>query len=80
VSKKIKKIKLKKVLKRNSKKYTEAEVNKQTEYTKKFMKKITVGKYMEARDKCNNMIRTMEENQAWQNIQCGNWILSQQHK
>jgi len=28
------------------------------------MKEISVGKCMEAGDKCNSMIRTMEENQA----------------
>jgi len=32
------------------------------------MKKIPIGKCMEAEDKCNSMIRTMEENQAWQDM------------
>jgi len=59
-----------KVLKRNPEKCTEARVNKnkQTEYTKKLMKEIPVGKCMEAGDKCNSMIRTMGEDQAWQDI------------
>jgi len=39
--------------------------NKQTEYTKELTKKIPIGKYVEAGDKCNSMIRTMEEDQAW---------------
>ena len=32
----------------------------------------------EAEDKCSNMIRTMGEDQAWQDIRCGNQILSRQ--
>ena len=49
-----------KVLKRNSKKCTEAGVNenKQTEYTKKLMKEIPIEKCAKAGDKCNSMIRT----------------------
>jgi len=39
--------------------------NKWTEYTKKIIKEITVGKCMEAEDKCNSVIRTMGEDQAW---------------
>ena len=46
--------------------------NKQTEYTKELVKEIPVGKCTEAGDKCNSMIRTMEEDQAWWNMQCGN--------
>ena len=34
----------------------------------------------EAGDKCNSMIRTMGEDQAWQDMQCGNQIPSQQHE
>jgi len=67
-----------KVLKRNPEKYTKAEVNenKQTEYTKELIKKITVGKYMEAGDKCNSMIRIVGEDWAWWDLRCGNWIPS----
>jgi len=32
------------------------------------MKEIPIGKYMEARDKCNSVIRTIGENQAWQDM------------
>ena len=32
--------------------------NKQTEYTKELMKEIPIGKYMEAGDKYNSMIKT----------------------
>jgi len=32
------------------------------------VKKIPVGKCVEAGDKCNSMIRTMEEDQAWQDM------------
>jgi len=39
--------------------------NKQIEYTKKLVKKIPVGKYTETEDKCNSMIRTIGEDQAW---------------
>jgi len=44
------------------------------------MKEIPIGKYAEAGNKYNNMIRTMEEDWAWQDIQCENQILSQWHK
>ena len=54
--------------------------NKQTEYTKKLMKEISVGKCMEVGDKCNSMIRTKREDWAWWNMQCGNWIPSQWHE
>jgi len=40
-------------------------INKQTEYTKKLIKEIPFGKCAEIEDKCNSMIRTMGENQAW---------------
>ena len=67
-----------KVLKRNLKKCAKAEgwCEEWTEYTKELMKKIPIGKCMEAEDKCNSMIRTMEENQAWQDMWCGNQIPS----
>jgi len=39
--------------------------NKQTEYTKKLVKENPVGKCVEAGNKCNSMIRTMGEDQAW---------------
>jgi len=42
--------------------------NKQTEYTKELAKKNSHWKYMEARDKCNSMIRTMGEDWAWQDM------------
>ena len=35
---------------------------------------------MGAGDKYNGVIRTMGEDQAWQDIRCGNQIPSQQHK
>jgi len=54
--------------------------NKQTEYTKELMKEIPVGKCMEAEEKCNSMIKTEEEDQAWQDMQCGNWIPSRLHE
>ena len=38
--------------------------NKQTEYTKELMKEISVGKCIEAGDKCNSMIKTIGEDQA----------------
>jgi len=44
------------------------------------MKEITVGKYIEAGDKCNSVIRTKREDWTWQDMQCGNWILGQWHK
>jgi len=52
--------------KENPEKYAEAKVNenKWTKYTKKLIKKIPIGKYAEARDKCNSMIRTMGVDQA----------------
>ena len=34
----------------------------------------------EAEDKCNSVIRTMGEDQAWQDMRCGNQIPSQQHE
>ena len=51
-----------KVLKKNPKKYAEAGINenKLIKYTKKLIKEITVGKYLEAGDKYYNMIRTIE--------------------
>ena len=42
--------------------------NKWTEYTKKLMKENPHWKCMEAGDKCNSVIRTMEEDWAWQDI------------
>ena len=42
--------------------------NKWTEYTKEFMKEISIRKCVEARDKCNSIIRTIGENWAWQDI------------
>jgi len=51
--------------------------NKQTEYTKKLVKEISVGKYAEAENKCNSVIRTIREDWAWWDMQCGNWIPSQ---
>jgi len=38
--------------------------NKWTEYTRKLMKGISIGKCIEVGDKCNSMIRTVGENQA----------------
>jgi len=51
-----------KVLKRNSKKCAEAEVNenKQKEYTKKLMKEIPIRKCVEAENKYHSMIRIIE--------------------
>ena len=46
--------------------------NKQTKYTKEFIKEIPVRKCIEAGDKYNSMIRTVGENWAWQDMQCGN--------
>jgi len=51
--------------------------NKQTEYTKKLVKEIFVGKYAEAEDKCNSVIRTIGKDRAWWDMRCGNWIPSQ---
>ena len=49
-------------MKKNPKKYAEAGINenKLIKYTKKLIKEITVGKYLEAGDKYYNMIRTIE--------------------
>ena len=44
------------------------------------MKKNPHWECVEVGDKYNSMIRTMGEDQAWQDIQCGNWIPSQQHE
>ena len=56
-----------KVLKETPKSVLKLEVNKQTEYTKKLMKKIPIGKCMEAGNKCNSVIRTIGEDQAYWN-------------
>jgi len=40
----------------------EARINKQTEYTKEFMKEIPIGKCTETGDKYNSVIRTIGEN------------------
>jgi len=50
--------------------------NKWTEYTKELVKEISVGKCMEAGDKCNSIIRTIGEDQAWQDMRCENQIPS----
>ena len=50
--------------------------NKCIEYTKEIMKEIPIGKYMEAGDKCNSVIRTVGENQAWWDIRYGNQLPS----
>jgi len=42
----------------------EVNENKQTEYTKELMKKISIGKYIEVGDKYNSMIRTKRVDQA----------------
>ena len=42
--------------------------NKQIEYTKELMKENLCWKCVEAGDKCNSVIRTMEEDQAWWDI------------
>jgi len=39
--------------------------NKWTEYTKELIKEIPIEKCVEAEDKCNSVIRTMGEDQAW---------------
>jgi len=59
-----------KVLKRNLEKCAEAGVNKNkwTEYTKELMKEISIGKCIETGDKYNNVIRTVGENWAWQDM------------
>ena len=50
--------------------------NKQIEYTKKLMKENLCWKCVKVGDKCNSVIKTIEENQAWWDIRCGNWIPS----
>jgi len=42
--------------------------NKQTEYTKKLNKGNPYWECTEAGNKCNSVIRTMEEDQAWQDM------------
>jgi len=49
---------------------------KWTEYTKKLIKEIPIRKCAEIGDKYNNIIRTVEENQAWQNMQYRNQLPS----
>ena len=44
------------------------------------MKENPHQEYAEAGDKCNSMIRTMEEDQAQQDMRCGNRIPSRQHE
>ena len=44
------------------------------------MKKNPCWKYTEAGDKCNSMIKTMGENQAWRDMRCGNRIPNQWYK
>jgi len=56
-----------KVLKETPKSMLKLEVNKQTEYTKELMKEIPIGKCMEAGNKCNSVIRTIGEDQAYWN-------------
>ena len=56
-----------KVLKETPKSVLKLEVNKQTEYTKELMKEIPIGKCMEAGNKCNSVIRTIGEDQAYWN-------------
>ena len=70
-----------KVLKRNPEKYAEAGVNKnkQIKYTKKLIKKITVGKCAEIGNKCNSIIRTKEVDQAWWDMWYRNQLPSQRH-
>jgi len=53
---------------------------KQTEYTKELMKEIPIRKCAEAGNKCNGVIRTVGENQAWQDMRYGNRILSWWHE
>ena len=57
-------------MKRNLEKCAEAGVNKNkwTEYTKELMKEISIGKCIETGDKYNNVIRTVGENWAWQDM------------
>jgi len=58
----------------------EVNKNKQIEYTKELIKEIPIGKYMEAGDKCNSMIRIVGEDRTWQDMQCKSQIPSQQHE
>ena len=44
------------------------------------MKENPCWECMEAGDKCNSVIRTIGEDQTWQNMQYGNWIPSQQYE
>jgi len=44
--------------------------NKQTEYAKKLIKKISIRKYVKIRDKCNSVIRT-KESEAWVSFNVG---------
>jgi len=46
----------------------EVNKNKQIEYTKELIKEISIGKYMEAGDKCNSMIRIVGEDRTWQDM------------
>ena len=46
--------------------------SKQIEYTKKIVKEISVGKYLEAGDKYNSIIKIMGEDWTWQDIRHGN--------
>jgi len=39
----------------------EVNENKQIEYTKELIKKISIGKCAEAENKCNKLIRTVKE-------------------
>ena len=41
------------------------------------MKENPHWKCVETGDNCNSVFRTMEEDQAWQDMQRGNWISSQ---
>jgi len=54
--------------------------NKWTEYTKELVKEISIGKCTEAGDKCNSMIRTMEEDWAWQDMRYRNQLPSWWHE
>jgi len=46
----------------------EVNENKQTEYTKKLIKEISIGKCIEVGDKCNSVIRIVGEDQTWQDM------------
>ena len=81
VSKKIKKITWKEVWKfwkKTPKSMLKLGINKNkwTEYTKKLVKKIPVGKCMEAGDKYNSMIRTIGKDWTWWDMWYGNQIPS----